>query len=70
MVWLGLLLLTPAIVSYNRDLLFNGAARTLTLRLLVSFGVAAAMLTGGWRFWGEALGKISDATFPLKILSG
>ena len=69
-VWLGLLLLTPAIVSYNFDLLFNGAASRLTLRLLVSFGVGGAVLACGSRLWREALGRIADWTSTLLIFFG
>ena len=68
--WLGFLLLTPAIVSYNRDLLFNGAASSLTLRLLVSCVVAGAVLACGWRLWGQALGRVADGVSSLTTFFG
>ncbi len=60
-VWLGILLLTPAVVSYNFDLLFNGAASALTLRLLLSCGIVGAILACGSRLWGQALGRVAEA---------
>ena len=69
-IWLGFLLLAPAIASYNRDLLFNGAASTLTLRLLLSFVVVGAVLACGWRLWGQALGRVADVLSNLMIFFG
>ncbi len=69
-VWLGFLLLAPAVVSYNFDLLFNGAASVLTLRLLVSCVAAAAVLACGWHRWGEALGRVADGISTLMIFFG
>ena len=69
-VWLGFLLLTPAIVAYNRDLLFNGAASALTFRLLVSGVVIGAVFACGWRLWGEALGRVADGISTLMIFFG
>ena len=69
-VWLSVLLLTPAFVSYNFDLLFNGAASALTLRLLVSCVVAGAVLACGWRMWGQALGRVADGMSTLMIFFG
>ena len=69
-VWLGILLLTPAFVSYNFDLLFNGAASPLTLRVLVSCVVASAVLACGWRLWGQTLGRVADGISTLMIFFG
>ena len=69
-VWLSVLLLSPAIVSYNFDLLLNGAASTLTVRLLVSSVLAGAVLACGWRLWGQALGRVADGTSTLMIFFG
>ncbi len=69
-VWLGILLLSPAIVSYNFDLLLNGAASTLTVRLLVSSVLVGAVLACGWRPWGQILGRVADRTSTLMIFFG
>ncbi len=69
-MWLGVLLLTPAAVSYNFDLLFNGAASAWTLRLLVVGVLTGAVLGYGWRLWGWTLGRVVNAMSTLIFFFG
>ncbi len=69
-LWLGLLLLLPAIVSYNWDLMFNGVASPLTLRLFVGSLTAGVAIAGGWRMWGPALSRVADALSAVLIFFG
>lgn len=69
-VWLGVLLLTPALISYNWDLMFNGVASALTLRLLVYSLLGGGVLVLGWPSWGEALGRVAAFVSTVMIFFG
>ena len=69
-MWLGFLLWTPAIVSYNWDLMFNGAASVLTVRLFACSWIGGAVLASGWGLWGAALGRVSHFASTVMIFFG